>query len=109
MAPSLRLDSIQLDALEPGVSYKIEIYKDAFSEHAQIEGAEMGERYGTAFSLKIDFTENDDEAIAAARRKRVLQRLPKSIDEVAKVKRSVQGLKESAFWLGNRSMVNLVS
>ena len=44
--------------------YRIEIFKDSFSEHAQIEDVEMGERYGTSFSLKIDFTENDDEVLA---------------------------------------------
>ena len=35
--------------------------------------------------------------------------MPKSIEEVAKIKRSVEGLKESAFWLGNRSMINLLT
>ena len=109
MSPRLRIDEIQVDTLEQGVLYKIEVYKDSFSEHAQIEDVEMGERYGTSFSLKIDFTENDEENIAGSLQKRVRQKLPQSIEEVAKIKRSVQGLKESAFWLGNRSMVNLVT
>ena len=41
--------------------------------------------------------------------KRARQKLPKSIDEISKVKRSVQGLRESAFWMGNRSMLKLLS
>jgi hypothetical protein len=47
----------------PNVLYKIEVFKDAFSEHAQIEEVEMGERYGTSFSLKVDFSEFDDSAV----------------------------------------------
>ena len=108
LSPTLRLDGVQLDTVEQGVLYKIELYKDAFTEHAQIEDVEMGERYGTSFSLKIDFTENDDEAIAASWQRQVLQKAPHSIDEVAKTKRAVEGLKESAFWLGNRSMLSLL-
>ena len=109
MAPDHRLDDVQVESLETGVLYKVELFKDGYTEHAQIEDVEMGERYGTSFSLKIDITENDDEALANAVQKRKREKLPKSIDAVAKIKRSVQGLKESAFWLGNRSMVKLLA
>ena len=40
------------------------VYKDAFSEHSQYENVEMGERYSTEFSIKIDFSEFDEGHIS---------------------------------------------
>lgn len=64
LGPFHRIEEVQVPQLSPEKTYKIEVFKDGFSEHAQIEDVEMGERYGTSFSLKIEFTENDDESVA---------------------------------------------
>ena len=40
----------------------------------------MGERYGIDFSLKIDFSEFDDKAIADNLQKKVKDFLPHTID-----------------------------
>ena len=59
-----RIFTIELLEVAPELLYKIEIFRDSFTEHAQIEEVEMGERYGTSFSLKIDFSEYDGHEIA---------------------------------------------
>ena len=64
MSSDQRIDTIEEAALTPNRLYKIVVFKDNFSEHAQIENVEMGERYGTEFSIKIDFSEFDDGHIA---------------------------------------------
>jgi hypothetical protein len=69
---------------------------------------EMGERYDISFSLKIDFSEFDDESIAANMQKVYKDFLPHSIDQVAKSKRSMLGLQEKSFTMGNRNMIHLV-
>ena len=59
-----RIDTVEAFDIDPNALYKVEIFKDSYSEHEQIEDVEMGERYGIEFSLKIDFSEFDDKAIA---------------------------------------------
>lgn len=41
-----RIDTLELFEIIPNQVYKIELYKDAFTEHATIDDVEMGERYG---------------------------------------------------------------
>ena len=58
------IDTIEAFDIESNYLYKLEIFKESYSEHATIEDVEMGERYGIEFSLKIDFSEFDDKSIA---------------------------------------------
>ena len=60
----------------------------------------MGERYGIDFSLKIDFSEFDDRAIADNLQKKVKDFLPHTIEQVAKSKRSILGKSEKSFIMG---------
>jgi len=103
-----RIDTVEAFNIDPNAIYKVEIFKDSYSEHEQIEDVEMGERYGIEFSLKIDFSEFDDKAIADNLQKRVKDFLPHTIDQVAKTKRSILGLNEKAFTMGNRNMIHLI-
>ena len=103
-----RIDTIEELGVIAGQLYKIEIFKDSFGEHAQIEEVEMGERYGTSFSIKIDFSEFDDKAVVDNMNKNLREFLPMSIHQVAKEKRSVQGLHEKSFMMGNRNMIHLI-
>ena len=48
----------------------------------------MGERYDISFSLKIDISEFDSESSKDS----VYDYLPKSMDQVAKTKKSILGL-----------------
>ena len=75
-----RIDTIEVFGLTPHAIYKLEVFKDAFSEHAHIEEVEMGERYGQEFSIKIDFSEFDDEKMAQNLQRQFKDFLPVSID-----------------------------
>lgn len=75
-----RIDTIELGALQPHATYELLIYKDAFSEHAHIEEVEMGERYGVAFSVKLDFSEFDESHVAANVAAQFRDLLPNSIE-----------------------------
>ena len=68
----------------------------------------MGERYDISFSLKIDFSEFDDDSIADNLNKIYKDHLPESIDQIAKSKRSMLGLQEKSFTMGNRNMIHLI-
>ena len=60
-----RIETIEDFGMEAGVTYKLEIYKDGVTtEHDMLENVEMGERYGIEFSLKLDFSEFDDQKLA---------------------------------------------
>ena len=108
MTDMQRIDTIEEAVLVPNQLYKIAIFKDAFSEHEGIEYVEMGERYGTSFSIKIDFSEFDDKNIADNLQKQFKEFLPVSLDQVAKVKRSHLGMGEKSFMMGNRNMIHLI-
>lgn len=108
VASDQRIDTIEEAALTPNHLYKIVVFKDNFSEHAQIENVEMGERYGTEFSIKIDFSEFDDSHIAENLQKNFREFLPVSLDQVAKEKKSLLGLNEKSFTMGNRNMIHLI-
>ena len=103
-----RIFTIELLEVAPELLYKIEIFRDSFTEHAQIEEVEMGERYGTSFSLKIDFSEYDGHEIAENLNKVFQEHLPSSMDQIAKLKRSVAGIHEKSFMMGNRNMIHLI-
>ena len=60
-----RIDTIEEFEIAPNQIYKLEIYKDSFTEHDMMEGVEMGDRYGVSFSLKIDVSEFDEKNLAA--------------------------------------------
>ena len=104
MSSDQRIDTIEEAALTPNKLYKIVVFKDSFSEHAQIENVEMGERYGTEFSIKVDFSEFDDNHIAENLQKSFREFLPVSLDQVAKEKKSLLGLNEKSFTMGNRNV-----
>ena len=80
MTDMQRIDTIEEAVLVPNQLYKIAIFKDAFSEHEGIEYVEMGERYGTSFSIKIDFSEFDDKNIADNLQKQFKEFLPVSLE-----------------------------
>ena len=84
------------------------MYKDAFSEHAAYENVEMGERYGTEFSIKIDFSEFDEFHISDNLQKEFNEFLPVNLDQVAKEKKSLLGLNEKSFSMGNRDIIHLI-
>lgn len=46
--------------LIPETKYKLVLERDAFGEGDDLEDVEMGERYALSFSLKIEFSENND-------------------------------------------------
>jgi len=68
----------------------------------------MGERYGTSFSLKIDFSEFDESHIADNLQKQFREFLPVSLDQIAKEKKSHLGMSEKSFVMGNRNMIHLI-
>ena len=68
----------------------------------------MGERYDISFSLKIDFSEFDDETVSNNLRKTHKDFLPHSMEQVAKTKHSPMGLHEKSFMLGNRNLIHLI-
>lgn len=68
----------------------------------------MGERYGLEFSLKIDVSEFDDEHLADNLQKAFREFLPVNLEQVAKEKRSVLGMNEKSFMMGNRNMIHLI-
>ena len=103
-----RIDTIEEFGLTPSQQYKITLFKDAFSEHASIEDVEMGERYGLEFSLKIDVSEFDDTHLAENLQKTFREFLPVNLEQVAKEKRSLLGLNEKSFMMGNRNMIHLI-
>ena len=75
-----RIDTIEAFGLEPHAVYKLEIFKTMYGEHDQMENVEMGERYDISFSLKIDFSEFDDDSIADNLNKIYKDILPRDID-----------------------------
>ena len=103
-----RIDTVEVFGLVPNQLYKIELFKDAYTEHSQLEDVEMGERYGVSFSLKIDLSEFDDSHIAANLQKTFREFLPVSMEQVAKEKRSNLGHHEKSFTMGNRNMIHLI-
>lgn len=68
----------------------------------------MGERYGTEFSLKIDFSEFDEATMAANLQKSFKEFLPVNLQQVAKEKRSMLGMDEKSFMMGNRNIIHLI-
>ena len=56
----MNTSTITVEHLTPETSYKIVLQRDAFGEGDDLEDVEMGERYGLSFSLKIEFSENND-------------------------------------------------
>lgn len=103
-----RIDTVELFGLVPNQLYKIELFKDAYTEHSQLESVEMGERYGVSFSLKIDLSEFDETHIAANQQKNFREFIPVSMEQVAKEKRSNLGHHEKSFTMGNRNMIHLI-
>jgi hypothetical protein len=57
--------------------YKLVLFMDEFSTHGIMADVEMGERYDIAFSLKIDFSQNDDEDKVRKQFKNVKDYLPR--------------------------------
>lgn len=51
-----------------------------------MEDIEMGERYGTSFSIKIDFSEFDDTAIVNQQYSKSKDYLPRTLDGVTKTR-----------------------
>ena len=102
------ITTIEEAGLQANELYKLVIFKDAFTEHASIEEVEMGERYGVEFSVKIDFSEFDNDVMAANIQKSFREFLPASLSQVAKVKRSMLGMDEKSFMMGNRNMIHLI-
>jgi len=80
ISPLGRIDTIEAFGLKQNELYRLEVFKDSYSEHDQIENVEMGERYAISFSLKIDFSEFDDKAIADNLQQRSRDFLPRHID-----------------------------
>lgn len=73
-----------------------------------MEASEIGERYSNAFSLKIEFSENDTTQMASSIRSKLRESLPSSMDSVAKVKLSNPGMQEAAFKIGSRDIIGLL-
>ena len=103
-----QIDTIEAFGLQPRTIYKLEIFKDSYAEHDHVEDVEMGERYDISFSLKIDFSEFDDKSIANNLQKNSHDVLPHTMDQVTKNKRSMLGLQEKSFTMGNRNMIHLI-
>ena len=57
--------------------YKLVLFMDEFSTDGIMADVEMGERYDIAFSLKIDFSQNDDEDKVRKQFKNVKDYLPR--------------------------------
>jgi len=106
-APYVNTATITVEHLAPETLYKIVLQRDAFGEGDDLEDVEMGERYGLSFSLKIEFSENNDPQIAAKLRQNLQEYLPEFFDDLAKIKYSTQTVKEKAFVMGNAQMMNL--
>ena len=97
-----------MELLDTGKLYRIAITRDIVKTDSSIETAELGERYGHSFSLKIELSENDDESLAELYRRQVTESMPASMEEIAKVKLLNPGMKEAAFKMGNRDIVALL-
>lgn len=108
VSETARIDTIEDFGIDAGVTYKLEIFKDGMAEHDSMEQVEMGERYGIEFSLKIDFSEFDDQKLAENLQKNVRDFLPLNMEQIAKEKKSILGLNEKSFTMGNRDMIHLI-
>lgn len=81
---------------------------DEFSTHGVMADIELGERYDVAFSLKIDFSQNDDEIKVKKQFRNVRDHLPKQIEEVSRFKPTLEDMREKTFVMGNREIINLL-
>jgi len=103
-----KMTSIQMDLLVPNISYTIMIKREKTAKQSATENSELGERYSDSFSLKLEFSENDVEAISDKIRRQVKENLPGKIESVQKVKIGNPGMREAAFKMGNRDIVGLL-
>ena len=103
-----RIDTVEAFGLQTSETYRLELFKTAYGEHDHIEDIEVGEHLDIQFSLKIDFSEFDDSSVSDNLNHDYEEFLPFSLYQIAKTKRSMLGLHEKAFTIGNRHIVHLI-
>jgi hypothetical protein len=59
-----KMVAIQMDLLVPNQIYTLVIAREKTSKQSSIENSEHYERFSDSFSLKLEFSENDTEAIS---------------------------------------------